>query len=367
MSTSTPVRPPLDAAGPLRVALVGYGLAGAAFHAPLIAVTPGLRLAAVVTGDPERQRQVRRAFPEARLLPDADALWAERDAVDLVVVAAPNRAHVPLARASIAAGLAVVVDKPLALTAAEARGLVEEAGARGVFLGVYQNRRWDGDFLTVRRLVREGALGDVLRVESRFERWRPEPRAGWRERGAPEEGGGLLYDLGSHLVDQALVLSGPVTHVYCEQDRRRAGVEVDDDTFVALTHASGARSHLWMSAVAAQPGPRFRVLGTRAAYVKHGLDPQEAELRAGGTRADRDGWGAEPEAAWGTLGAGDAVRPVATEAGAYPRFYAGVERALRTGGPSPVDPADAVATLAVLDAARRSAAAGTVVPPEPVP
>jgi predicted dehydrogenase len=177
------------------------------------------------------------------------------------VVAAPNRAHVPLARTAIDLGKAVVVDKPLALTAAEGRALVDAARARGVLLTVFQNRRWDGDLLTVRRLLTEGALGDVYRFESRFERWRPTPKPGWRESGAPEEGGGVLVDLGSHLVDQAASCSGPVSQVYAELDRRRPGVQVDDDAFVALTHASGVRSHLWMSAVAAQLGPRLRVLG----------------------------------------------------------------------------------------------------------
>ena len=345
----------------LNVALIGYGLAGQAFHAPLVAATAGMRLAAVVTGSPERQRQALAEQPAVRLLPDADALWAAPAGIDLVVVASPNRTHVPLARAAIAAGLPVVVDKPLALTADEARALADEARRAGGLLSVFQNRRWDGDFLTVRRLVAEGPLGDVARFESRFERWRPVPKGGWREQGDPAEGGGILYDLGSHLVDQALVLLGPVTHVYAEQARRRAGVAVDDDAFVALTHASGATSHLWMSAVAAQGGPRFRVLGSRAAYVKHGLDVQEAELRAGGARADRAGRGEEPREAWGRLGSDDDATPVPTAPGAWPHFYAEVARALREGGPPPVPADDAVAALRVLDAARRSADERTVV------
>lgn len=361
------MRPP--PADPLRVALVGYGVAGAAFHAPFIAATPGLRLATVVTRDPARRARLAADHPEARAVATADALWDAPAAHDVVVIAAPNRAHVPLARAALDAGLPVVVDKPLALTAAEGAALVEDARRRGVLLTVFQNRRWDGDLLTVRRLLAEGALGAVARFESRFERWRPQPKGGWRESGAPEEGGGLLYDLGSHLVDQARHLFGPVTRVYAEQDRRR-GLPVDDDAFVALTHASGVRSHLWMSAVAAQLGPRFRVLGSRAAYVKHGLDVQEALLRepavgAGTPRPGDPGWGAEPEARWGTLGAGDELRPVPTERGDYGHFYAALAAALRDGAPPPVDPADAVATLALLDAARRSAAEGRTVALDP--
>jgi scyllo-inositol 2-dehydrogenase (NADP+) len=253
------------------------------------------------------------------------------------------------------AGLPAVVDKPMAVSAAEGQQLVDRARARGLLLTVFQNRRWDGDALTVRRLLEEGALGRVWRFESRFERWRPSPKPGWRESGGPEDAGGMLSDLGSHLVDQALHLLGPATLVYGELDRRRPGMRVDDDAFVALTHASGVRSHLWMSAVAAQLGPRLRVLGDRAAYVKHGLDGQEAALRGGG-RPDLPGWGEEPPDRWGVLGTEQQARPVRTEPGAYQRFYEGLVAALRDGAPPPVDPADAVAALRVLDAARRSAA-----------
>jgi predicted dehydrogenase len=251
-----------------------------------------------------------------------------------------------------------VVDKPLAPTAAAARDLVDEATNRGLMLTVFQNRRWDGDFLTLRRLVGEGALGDVLRFESRFERWRPTPKGGWREHGDPGEAGGLLYDLGSHLIDQALHLFGPAGSVYAEVDRRREGMEVDDDTFVALTHDSGVRSHLWMSAVAARPAPRFRVLGTRAAYTKHGLDVQEEALRAGARPGGAD-WGSEPPEQWGELGAGDEARPVPTEAGAWQQFYAGVVACLRDGAPPPVDPRDAIAVLDVIETAFAAVSART--------
>jgi predicted dehydrogenase len=251
--------------------------------------------------------------------------------------------------------LHVVVDKPLAPTALEGRRLIDEARVRARMLTVFQNRRWDGDFLTVRRLLSEGALGTPFRFESRFDRWRPVPKPGWRESSAPEEAGGLLYDLGSHLIDQALVLFGPVSHVYAELDRRRPSVEVDDDAFVALTHISGVRSHLFMSVVAAQPGPRLRVLGSRAAYVKHGLDVQEASLRSN-RRLDPTGFGEDPRDAWGLLGSGDDVKAVPTEAGSYQRFYEGVVATLRDGTPPPVDPADSVAALEVIEAAQRSAA-----------
>ena len=201
--------------------------------------------------------------------------------------------------------------------------------------------------------MQEDALGEVARFESRYERWRPVPRRTWRELGAPEEAGGLLFDLGSHLIDQARLAFGPVTAVYAELDRRRGGVLVDDDTFVALTHGSGTRSHLWMSNVAAKAGPRLRVLGSRAAYVKFGLDVQESALRAG--RRPAAGWGEEPADAWGELETDGETRRIPTVPGAYPRFYEGVVSALREGAPPPVDPADAVAVIEVIEAARLSA------------
>ncbi|MFF9554844.1 Gfo/Idh/MocA family oxidoreductase [Streptomyces albus] len=340
---------------PLRVGLLGYGLAGSVFHAPLIATTPGLALDTVVTSDPERQRHAREAGGAGgpvRTLSSADELFAEADRLDLVVVATPNRTHVRLAHQALDAGLPVVVDKPLAATAAEARELAAKAEAAGLLLVPFQNRRWDNDFLTLRSLLAEDALGEVHRFESRFERWRPRPKGGWRESGDPVEVGGLLYDLGSHLVDQALTLFGPAASVYAESDVRRAGAEADDDTFIAITHESGVRSHLWMSATAAQLGPRFRVLGSRAAYVKYGLDPQEGALREGARPAEGVRWGVEPESAWGTLGALDEVRRVPTLDGDYPAFYDAVAAALREGTPPPVTAHEAAATLQVLETAR---------------
>ena len=346
---------------PLRVAIVGYGLAGSAFHAPLIAATAGMRVSAVVTGNAERAENARAAYEGVEVFADVDGLLTKASDIDLVVVATPNRMHAPIALAAIDAGKAVVVDKPFAVSVAEAESLIAAAAARGVPLSVYQNRRWDGDFLTLRRLLDEGALGEVTRYESRFERWRPVAGSGWRESGSPSDAGGLLFDLGPHLIDQALVLFGPVTHVYAEVDRRRAGVQADDDVFVALTHASGVRSHLWCSAIASELGPRMRVLGTRSAYVKYGLDVQEDALRRGG-RPDRDeAWGTESEASYGTLGVVGEATPIATEPGAYQRYYEGVAAALRGAGDLPVDPRDSVEGLRIIEAARRSQEQGQVV------
>ncbi|MFJ2675205.1 Gfo/Idh/MocA family oxidoreductase [Streptomyces sp. NPDC087525] len=351
---------------PLRVGLVGYGLAGSVFHAPLIAATDGLVLDTVVTSSPERREQARAEFPDVRFAASPDELWQRADSLDLIVIASPNKTHVPIATAALKAGLPVVVDKPIAGSAAEARELAALAEERGLLLSVFQNRRWDNDFLTLARLVAAGELGDVQRFESRFERWRPQLKGGWRESGAPEEIGGLLYDLGSHVVDQALVLFGPAVRVYAEADVRRPGAETDDDTFIAITHANGVRSHLYASATTAQLGPRFRVLGSVAGYVKHGLDPQEADLREGRRPGGGPGWGLEPESLWGRIGAGESPltgggHPVETEPGDYPAYYAGIATALREGTAPPVTAHEAAAALDVLEAARRSAREGIVV------
>ena len=352
-----------SAGGDLRVAVIGYGLAGAVFHAPLVAATPGLRVAAIVTSDPTRQAQAQRDFPDAAVLPAAEALWADADRYDLVVVAAPNRAHMPLALAALDAGLPVVVDKPLAASAADAERLIAAAQRAGRLLTVFQNRRWDGDFLTLRALLAGGALGPIADFESRFERYRPAPKAGaWRELPAPEEAGGLLYDLGSHLIDQAMQLFGQPAQVYAELHCRRPGALVDDDAFVALEFSAGVTAHLWMSAVARILGPRFRLLGLHGAYEKYGLDPQEEALRTG-LRPGAEGWGVEPRKRWGHLATdvgGVAVDgAVETLPGRYEQFYRLLCDALLVGGPPPVDPREALAALQVIEAAQASAESGT--------
>lgn len=335
----------------VNVAQLGYGLAGSVFHAPFIATTPGLRLSVVVTGNEERREQAVREHPGVEVVESADEVWERAAELDLAVIATPNSSHLPLGLAALDAGLAVVVDKPLALNAAEARSLVDAAAERGLMLTAFQNRRWDGDFLTLRRLLGANELGHVHRFESRFERWRPQLGDGWRERTPAAEGGGLLLDLGSHLVDQAVQLFGPVRGLYAEVEARREGAVADDDVFLVLEHESGVHSHLWASVFAADPGPRFRVLGDGAAYVKHGLDVQEEQLRAGGSPLDPT-WGEEPRERWGRLVTGDEQREVRTEPGSYGSFYAGVARSLEDGAPPPVDPHDAVAVLELLDEAR---------------
>jgi predicted dehydrogenase len=331
----------------LRVGLAGYGLAGRVFHAPLVAAVDGLELSAVMTRSPERGGQARGAHPGVRVVADLDALL---DGIDVLVVATPNSSHVDVALAGLERGLAVVVDKPIAPDAQQARRLLD-AGGR---LTVFQNRRWDGDFLTARRLLREGALGEPIRLESRFEKFSPQvdPRR-WREQPDPGEGGGALLDLGAHLVDQAVELFGPPVAVYAELHRRRPGAQVEDDVFIALEHAGEVRSHLWMGKVAPLAGPRLRLSGLSAGFACDGLDPQEEQLASGMAPGDA-GYGIAPPGRVGD-------RALDLERGRYEDFYAGVRDWAAGAAPPPVDPADSVRVLEILEAARRSAAERAVI------
>lgn len=350
---------------PVQVVVLGYGLAGAVFHAPLIASTPGMRVAAIVTSNPERQARAHSDFPDARIVASADEIWRNASEYDLAVVATTNRTHVPLGLAAMEAGLGIVVDKPVAPSVADAERLLAASRASGRFFTVFQNRRWDNDFLTLRRIIDAGALGALTRFESRFDRYRPDPKEGaWRELPAPEEAGGLLFDLGSHLIDQAMVLFGQPDRVYAEADVRRPGARIDDDTFVALHFPGGVRAHLWMSAVAPILGARFRLSGLRGAYEKNGLDPQEDALSSG-MRPGDPRWGHEPREQWGRLatevGGIRLESLVETLPGAYERFYAGVRDALTSGAQPPVNPAESIAALRVIEAARESARTGTAI------
>jgi predicted dehydrogenase len=333
-----------------RVALIGYGLAGSVFHAPLIDATAGLALRTVVTRNPKRADDARRLYPGIDVVGEAEAA-IEPDEHDLIVVATPNDSHAALARAAIEAGIAVVVDKPLAPTAAQARELVELAERREVALTAFMNRRWDSDQLTVERLIEAGRLGEVLLNESRFERWKPKSAEVWRETSTPEQGGGVLLDLGTHLVDQALCRFGPVRSVYGEVLHRRGG-PADDDAFIALEHESGVTSHLRAAIVEPAPGPRLRVSGTEAAFLVEAVDGQEDALRAGARPGAE--WGVEAPERWGRLIRGEDSEQVPSERGDWPRFYAGVAEALAGSGPLAVDARDAVAVLEVLDRARAS-------------
>jgi predicted dehydrogenase len=343
---------------PVRWALAGYGKGGRRFHAPLIRSATGMELVAVVTGSPERQAQLRDDDPDAVTVPalvDLPALG-----VNGVTITTPSATHAPLAHEALDLGLHVVVDKPFALDTTAAADLVTHAERAGLLVVPYQNRRWDSDLLTIRRLLDSGELGRVHRFVSRIDRFRP-VKSSWHGATAAE-GGGVLLDLGPHLVDQAVQLFGPVESVHADLQTIRPGAGAEDEFELHLVHASGAHSTLAAGLASAAPGPRFQVNGDRAGFVIDGFDVQEDQLMAGHTPASLgDDWGFEPETAWGRLYTGEVNGPVPSERGAWDTYYPAVGNAVLGRGEPPVAAADAVATARVLDAARASAATGTVI------
>ena len=338
----------------IRTAIVGFGVSGQIFHAPLIAADERFTLSAIVTGDAERQAQAQACYPQAQRVASWEQLLQRVDAgdleLDLVVLGTPPQGHRAQAEAAIARGLHLVIDKPFVAHSRDGEALIAAAHAAGTLLTVFQNRRWDGDFLTLQSLLRQQALGEIRSFESRFEWWRPQGFGNWRDRATIAEGGGLLLDLGSHLIDQALQLFGPVVESYAELARhtRPALSDADEESFVSLLHANGVRTRLWMNGLAVRQGPRFHLLGSRAGFSKWGLDNQEPSLAAGMTPRD-PAWGLEEAHRWGTLSDESGDRAIATERGDYPAFYRLLANALLEEGPLPVAPADALATLRLIE------------------
>ena len=343
---------------PIRVGLVGFGYASQTFHAPLLRASPEYQITAAASSSPGR---VAATLPGVPVVTDVEALVA-RDDVDLVVIATPPAVHTAQARAALRAGKHVVVEKPFVPTVAEADGLVGLAEQEGRVLSVFQNRRWDGDFLTARRLMQQGELGEVLTFASHFDRFRPAVRDRWRER--PGVGSGMLYDLGAHLIDQALVLFGPPGTVWADVGAQREGGEAVDYFHVVLRWGR-RRAILHGGLVVAQPGPRLALHGTGGSYVKRGRDPQEGALKAGRSPKD-EGWGSEAREAYGTVTQPEEndllpAVSVETEAGDYPAYYAQLACALRGEGPNPVPATEARAVIRVIELAQESAQTGCTV------
>jgi scyllo-inositol 2-dehydrogenase (NADP+) len=326
---------------PIRVGLVGYGLAGSVFHAPLIGACPRLELAAILT---------------TRDAPDRVSTFDELiDRSDLVVVASPNTSHFPLARRALEAGRHVVIDKPFTATVDEANQLIRIAARRELVLSPFHNRRWDGDFLTVRELL--PGLGDVLLFEAHWDRFRPEIKQGWRE--VPGPGAGLWNDLAPHMVDQALLLFGMPDAVEAGILAQRRDALVDD-YFDVTVHYGALRVCLRSSSLVAAPRPRFSIHGTGGSFVKSGLDPQETQLKASVLPGD-PGYGMDVE--HGTRIEADGSRgEVPTERGNYPAFYEAIAAAILDGAPVPVSAEDARDGLVVIDLARRAASSGQRMP-----
>jgi len=343
----------------VQVGVVGFGLGGRVFHAPIISAIPGLQLAAIV----ERSgNSARAAFPDVKVVRTVSELLAI-DSIELVVVTTPNPTHLDLARQCLMAGRHVVVDKPFATTFAEAAELVRIAEERGRLITVYQNRRWDGDFLTLHRLVQEGRLGRLVLFESHMERYRPTLKSeAWRE--LPTPGSGLWFDLGPHLLDQAFVLFGPPESMTAELRAERDAAAVDD-AFDVVLHYPRMRVLLRSNLLTCVPGPRFRLNGTQGSFVKCGSDPQEDALKAG-EKPGRPNWGQEPKENWGTVSIADGDKitetRIPTETGDYRRYYENVRDAIVSGAALDVSPQHALRIMEALELGIESSKRGCKLP-----
>jgi predicted dehydrogenase len=336
----------------IKVGLIGYGMAGRVFHAPVITAVPHLQLAKVV----ERRGQTsRERYPWVEVVREAAALF-EDQAIELVVIATPNSSHFELARQALVADKHVVVDKPFTLTSEQARELIDLARERNKIISVFENRRWDGDFQTVSRIVKQGCLGRLVEYETHFDRFRNyfNPERAWREEGGA--GSGVLFDLGSHLIDQAQVLFGLPRMLTADiRSQREAGKA--DDQFELIFHYDTLKVTLKAGLLVREPGPRFALHGTEGSFVKYGVDPQEEALKRGRSPREPE-WGVEPEAQWGVLntqiGGLHFQGKIETVKGCYPAYYENVYQAITGQAELIVKPEEAKNTIRMIELAVQS-------------
>ena len=334
------------------VGLIGFGLAGRAFHAPVIRAVPGLRLAAILQ---RSGNEAAEQYPDVQIVRSLEELLATRE-IRLVVIATPNLTHFPLAQQCLAAGRDVLVDKPFTTTLEEAAELVQLAQKAGRILTVYQNRRYDGDFAAIRQLVASGALGRIVSFETNYDRFRPKLKPGaWRERAEP--GSGIFFDIAPHLIDHALVLFGLPEFITADIRIERDGAVADDTFDLVLRHANGIRATLRSSILAAAARPRFVLNGTAGSFIKQSFDPQEANLRRGNIPTDT-ACGAEPEEKWGvlTVAEGETMieKRIPSAACDYRDFYANLRDAILGRGTLAVTPQWALDVMRLLGLARES-------------
>lgn len=332
------------------------GLSGQVFHAPFLQANPGFRLAAVW----ERTKNIAAGkYPGVTTCRSLDELLADAS-VELVIVNTPNATHFDYASKALEAGKHVIVEKPFTVTVAEAERLAKLAQEKGRLLSVFQNRRWDSDFLTVRQVLREGRLGQIVEAELRFDRFKLSlsPK---QHKESPNPGAGVLLDLGPHIIDQALVLFGLPNAVFADLRSLRPGTQVED-YFELLLFYPQLRVRLHSSYIAKDPGPAYILHGSKGSFVKSRADLQEAELQAG-RRPDAEGWGTEPASEQGMLTLDDEGRrqPVPTLRGDYGRYFSAIASALRQGRPNPVPAEEGIAVMRVIEAARESAAERKVI------
>lgn len=339
----------------IRTAIIGFGVSGKIFHAPLLAADPDFEISIIATSNPERQRQAAHEYPQATIVPDYQEVLKAADQLDLLVIGTPPQTHFEIARAALEHGLNVVIDKPFVVRSEQGEELIALATERGLTLTVYQNRRWDGDFLTVKRLIADHELGSIHTFESRFEWFNPLGMRSWKAELTAQEGGGILYDLGTHLIDQAIELFGPVQKAQAVLRTLTDQANAEEDAHLLLLHSSGTQSRLTMSSLNAAPGARFHLSGNCGAYTSYGLDPQELQLASGISPKNAD-YGKKAKANWGQLVDGNTSRSVPTLPGEYPQFYRALARCLHEAGPVPVDPIDSLITLRLIESIQRDAA-----------
>jgi predicted dehydrogenase len=344
----------------IEVGLVGFGLAGRAFHAPVIHAVPGLHLAAILQ---RKGNEAAEKYPGVRIVGNLDELLAIEE-IRLVVIATPNDTHYEIARQCLEAGRDVVVDKPFATTLEEAKALVQLAKEKGRLITVYQNRRYDGDFQAIRKVVAEGMLGRIVRFETSYDRYRPQLKAGaWRE--TRRAGSGILFDIAPHLIDHAMVLFGLPEAVTADVRIEREHAAADDAFDIMLHYPHAMRAVLRSSILAAAPRPRFVLLGTGGSFVKQTFDPQENNLRRGYVPADGP-WGAEPEENWGvlTVPVGDSFeqRRIPSANCDFRDYYANLRDALLGRAPLAVTPEWSLDVMRILELARESSVQRRTIP-----
>lgn len=339
----------------INIGLIGFGMAGQVFHAPIISCVEGLSLKAIQTTNAANIALAKERYPGADIVGDTPALLSRKE-LDLIVVATPNHTHYALARAALEAGKHVVVDKPFTVTSAEAVELAALAASRELVLTVHQNRRWDSDFLTVRQVVEKGLLGRLVEVEIHYDRYRASLRENtWKEEALP--GTGILYDLGSHLIDQALTLFGMPQAVAADIRAQRAG-SLTPDNFDVVLHYDGLKVTLKGGMLVREPLPHYILLGERGSFIKHGMDPQEESLKTGATPLTTERWGIEPESQWGKLNTeidgAHFVGQLESVAGDYRKFYENARDAVRRDAALIVTATQGADIIRVIELAMRS-------------
>ncbi|WP_026568745.1 MULTISPECIES: oxidoreductase [Sediminibacillus] len=334
----------------INVGLVGYGFSGAVFHAPLLKVSEQFAITKVMTS---RLEEVAKDLGEVEVVDDLEDILHDRT-IDLVVITTPNQFHFDMAKRSLTAGKHVVLEKPMVLTSKEAEALIELANQKDLVLSVYQNRRWDSDFLTLQELVQNENLGSINTYVAHFDRFNPQPNQQWREH--RQKGSGMLYDLGSHLIDQALYLFGEPQEVFCDLWNQREASLVDDYFHIILGYQR-MRVILHCGSIVKQQGPKFMVHGSKGSFIKYGIDGQEAALSEG-QLPDQGDWGADEPEFYGKLYVNEVgqemEKTIKSVPGNYPAYYQGIYDCIRHGAENPVPAEDGLRTIKIIETAVKS-------------